>query len=405
VAERALDRWLRPRYVFALLAVIVVAAVLFIPQGETGANTRQLTTYDTDPSGARGIYEVAHRLGWRVMRRRAAFEAPVDTAAVYLILDPPLEPSATEVGVLLDAVRRGANVVVIPSMGSALADSIGIAQAPLTALANPVVRPDSMADTLPAPEVRRAAEQFGAFNRTLAAVPATDADTNPSFPSDAVALVQVRQRREIVPTMMARRMGRGLVVVVADPDFLRNWQVRRGAAAVLAVRLIEWIDPDRAAPLVFDEYHQGYGAPDGLTHTVVRALVATPEGRGLLQLIAAGVVLWLAYAVRPIPPAPRRTIERRSPFEHVGALSRAYEQIDATRLATHRLVRGLRRRHSAGVAGGVDDAEYLARLAGRKPELAGDAALLRRALEAPLPAAEWVAVGGAIDHIERTITQ
>ncbi|MBX6333692.1 MAG: hypothetical protein IRY91_17745 [Gemmatimonadaceae bacterium] len=109
--------------------------------------------------------------------------------------------------------------------------------------------------------------------------------------------------------------------------------------------------------------------------------------------------------MRPIPPSPRRTIERRSPFEHVGALSRAYEQIGATRLATKRLVRGLRRRHTLGATDGMSDAEYLALLAGRKPEVADDAALLRRALETPLPAAEWVAVGGAIDHIERTITQ
>ncbi|MBX6331800.1 MAG: hypothetical protein IRY91_08130, partial [Gemmatimonadaceae bacterium] len=111
MAERALDRWLRPRYVFALLAVIVVAAVLFIPQ-ETGTNTGQLTTYDSNPEGALGIYDVVHRLGWRVERRRAAFEGSVDTAAVYLILDPPTQPSATEVGVLLDAVRRGASAVV-----------------------------------------------------------------------------------------------------------------------------------------------------------------------------------------------------------------------------------------------------------------------------------------------------
>jgi hypothetical protein len=115
--------------------------------------------------------------------------------------------------------------------------------------------------------------------------------------------------------------------------------------------------------------------------------------------------LLLVYGVRPIAPAPRRSIERRSPLEHVGALARAYEQMAATRLATKRLVRGLRRRHPLGATGALDDDGYLSLVSSRKAELASDVDILRASLARPLPANEWVAVGRAIDHIERTITQ
>jgi hypothetical protein len=87
----------------------------------------------------------------------------------------------------------------------------------------------------------------------------------------------------------------------------------------------------------------------------------------------------------------------------VGALRLAYEQIQATRLATNRLVRGLRRRHPLGAGSSTDDA-YLSLLAQRVPVAAGDAALLQRALTTQMAPTDWVAVGGAIDHIERAIT-
>ena len=89
----------------------------------------------------------------------------------------------------------------------------------------------------------------------------------------------------------------------------------------------------------------------------------------------------------------------------VGALARAYQQTEATRTSTQRLLRGLRRRRPLGATGSLDDESYLSLVSSRKPELAADVDRVRAALARPLPAAEWVAVGAAIDHIERTIAQ
>ncbi len=397
------DRWLRPRYVFAALALLVLIAALFTRPAEEGANVARLTTFGTDPAAARGIYEVIGRLGWPVARRRSVFRAPLDSATIYVILAPVLEPSATEVGALLDAVRRGARLVVSPGPGTPLADSLGLQGSPFSTFDLDVV-PSARGV---APAVERAAKGVGSFRHVLEPVRRSAADTAPVFPAGTLTLVQVRRgdapRDPISPTIMARRIGRGVVLAIADPHFLRNRVVRRGPAAVLAVRLLEWLDPSGRTPVVFDEYHQGFGTRDQLVAVVGRAVVRTAPGRGLLHLVVAGIVLLLAIGVRPIAPRPRTRIARRSPLEHVGALSRAYEQIEATRLATARLVRGLRRRHPLGVHA-EDDDQYLAVLGARQPALAADVELLRTALRRPLPATEWVAVGGAIHHIERTLS-
>lgn len=412
MAEPRTHFLLRPRGIFALLALLIVAAVLFTPEPDIGSGSMRLTTYGADAYAARGVHDVMSRLGWTVERRRGPLRAPLDSTAVYAILDPPMPVSATEVGTLLAAVREGASALVVPTSGSSLADSLGVRQSGEFLSRLPVVEQDEdESGDDAAAAIAEAALDVGTFDRYLRPAPKSEEDTMPAFPRGAETLVSVRTRtrRDTAdvtrPAVMALRIGRGRVLAIADASFLRNGVMREGNAAVLAVRMFEWLDSTRTAPVVFDEYHQGFGDADGMLDVMRDALLHTAPGRGFLQLVAAGLLLLLVYGVRPIAPVARRTIERRSPLEHVGALSRAYEQIGATRLATRRLVRGLRRRRPMGVASTLDDGAYLALLRARKPELETDIALLSTALRTPLPAAEWIKIGGAINNIERTIAQ
>jgi hypothetical protein len=202
---------------------------------------------------------------------------------------------------------------------------------------------------------------------------------------------------------MLRRLGNGAALVVADFEFLRNANVRDTTGMILAVRLLEEAGSGPPRRLDFDEYHQGFGASTTLLGVIGHALFETAAGRVGVQVSIACVVLLLVIGMRPILPRERQSIERRSPLEHVGALTLAYEQIHATRLATSRLLRGLRRRHPLG-AGSLADDGYLTMLTQRVPVTGPDVAVLQRALTQQLPAADWVAVGSAIDHIERAIT-
>jgi hypothetical protein len=231
-----------------------------------------------------------------------------------------------------------------------------------------------------------------------------DSDSVRKIPRDTVTLLAVHTDSVDKPVILGRTLGEGRVVVIADPDFLRNVVLRRGDAAVLMVRLIEWADRGRATPVIFDEYHHGHGRHSDMIGTIGDALNDSPYGRGVLQAAAAALILLLALSVRPIAPVSRTIVERRSPLEHVGALSRAYERIGATRLAARRLVRGLRRRHPLGATGALTDDGYLALIRERAPALKEDAALLARAIREPLPAGEFVSAGAAIDNIERTLT-
>ena len=404
MANRALDRWLRPSIVLPTLGVLLIAAVIASPGGNAGGDLDQrLTTYGTNPFGAKAQYDVFRRLGWTVTRRRSVFRAPLDSSATYLLLDPPIDPSATEVSALLDAVRRGATLVVSPEAGSPLADSLRIRRSRYPQHFD-VVRSEGDATSAATTSLNAAAIDAREFSRMLVPVRTSEQDTAPVFPPSTTTLVSVNtDSGRAAPAIMLRRLGNGAALVVADFEFLRNENVRDTTGMILAVRLLEEAGSGPARRLDFDEYHQGFGATTTLLGVIGHALFGTAAGRVGVQILIACLVLLLVIGMRPILPRERQSIERRSPLEHVGALTLAYEQIHATRLATSRLLRGLRRRHPLG-AGSLPDDGYLTMLTQRVPVTGPDVAVLQRALALQLPAADWVAVGDAIDHIERAIT-
>jgi hypothetical protein len=393
------ERWLRPRYIFALVVLLVLGALIFTPAGDVSAYSAAVTSYSAQAFGARGVYEVGERLGWRVERRATPFDSVTDPRATYLILDPPSRLSATEVGNLLHAIRAGATALVVPTPDSPLGDSLGVHRSGMSAFGMTIVgHPDSTVERRTAAmAIARSAGELGRFDYALA--------TDSTMKWSATTLVRVRNDSAEQAAVMSLSIGSGEIVAISDVNFLRNINARGGAGSVLAVRIFEWLDPDRSAPLVFDEYHQGFGVRHSMPGAIGGALLRTAPGRAFLQLVVAGLILLLVYGVRPIAPLRRRSMERRSPLEHVGALARAYQQAEATRLATQRLLRGLRRRRPLGATGALDDESYLSLISSRKPELAEDVDRVRTALAKPLPAAEWVAVGSAIDHIERIIAQ
>jgi len=402
MANKSVDRWLRPVIVLPVLGLLLVVAVILSPSGLANTDTR-LTTYSTTPFGARALYDVLGRLGWHVLRRRRVFRAPVDSTGTYLILSPPLDLSATEVSALLDAVRRGATIVVSPDAGSPLSDSLRIRRSRFDQDLE-VLRSDTTDVSDPASALIAAAVNAGGFSRYLRPVARSERDTEPVFPPDTATLLRVRaDSGRARPAIMTRRLGKGTAVIVAELAFARNDNVRDTTGMILAVRLLERAGIDRSHRLVFDEYHQGFGDAANMSAAIDQALFGTPVGRAAVQALIAGLILLLAVGIRPVAPRERPSIERRSPLEHVGALRLAYEQIQATRLATSRLVRGLRRRHPLG-AGALTDDAYLSLLAQRVPVAANDVALLQRALTRQMVPTSWVAVGGAIDHIERAIT-
>jgi hypothetical protein len=392
-SRHPLDRILRPQVTLAVLATVLVLGVLFSPSHDPDQDVPLLTTRSSEGRGARGLYEVVDRLGWHVERRDTPLRGDLDTTAAYLILDPPVDLTGSEVGAVLAAVRRGAGLIVVPLRNTPLADSIGVHRSRWHIRALETGGAPTRSDR---PEERRTPD----VRYTLQG-PRTARD-------DTVVFLTATDSGRPRPVVVGFPDAHGRVVAIADPVVLRNDVIRHGAGGVLAVRLVEYAMPHAGGHLTFAEYYFGYGRHSTVERLVGDALVYTAPGRAAVVIILAALILLLAVSPRPITPIDRVTIERRSPLEHVGALARAYEQIGATRASTRRLVRGLRRRHPAlrtTASGGQAESEedYLAMVRTRYPAVATDVALLEHALRLPQSPAEFRALGAALGRIEHTI--
>ena len=385
--------WATPRRVIAAFLVVVVVGALLTPTTNPESAGR-LTTFAADPAGARGIFEVARRLGWPVTRALQPLAGPLDSNAIYVILRPPVDLTSLEASAVLGAVRGGAGLLLVPGQSSTILDSLGL-RVVHTALG-------------PHEIVRRAAwDSLGV--RPTTAWPFAVIERTDSSPPDAVTLLPTRRLRsnfaiDTQALVMGVPLGRGRIAVLADGDILANAELRDETTAVLPIRLLEWVAPGRRPPLVFAEYHQGYGRHPSVSRSIRTAMFDTAPGRVLVQLLAAGAVLLLVHGIRPISPRPRARIERRSPIEHVGALAHAYAQVGATRTATRRLVYGLRRRHPIGTLRAATDEEYLASLSARFPAVAPQVELLLDATREPRPPERFRQAGAAVAHIERTLS-
>ena len=384
--------WATPRRVFALSALVIVAGLLLVPESASDTSWR-LTTHGSGPGQARGFYETARRLGWPVERRDVPFRAPLDSTAIYALLDVILQPTASEAAVILDAVRGGAGVLLLETCCSPILDSLRIELS--EGYPDSVILADTVAwDTLGVGAPRDFDE------RTLV--------TDSAPPGIATFLTARRlvegAQTDPEPIAVGVPFGRGRIVVVSGGWAVRNSEFRRDRRALFPIRMLEWIAPGRRPTIVFAEHHLGFGRQPSVVRGIRRALTETPAGRTLVHLLAAGGILLLALAIRPIAPLGRARIERRSPIEHIGALARAYGQVGAIRTATRRLIRGLRRRHPIGTYRSATDEDYLSSVAARHPAVASEVQLLIAAANGAQPPDRFRDVGTAVTTIDQTLS-
>jgi hypothetical protein len=404
---RGLDWWVRPRVVLPLVAAIVVLVALLTPQPELGRmGDPRLSSHLAGGLGARALAETAERFGFTIVRRDsvgAPAAADAHGGVIHAVLAPPLPITGAEAHRYLEAVRAGDALLLVFDDRNALSDSLGLWRTRGGILYR--VPDDSTncrrRDLTPPLWADGKVHLYGL--RWLRGPPA-----------DRVTLAALQEDQgATVPGEAAAgfSLGRGRVVAIPDPDFLRNDVLRRceWGADVLAMRMLEWLRAGGEHPrdvLVFDEYHQGFGRRPSALGTSARFLFMHPVGRGLLALTVAGLVLLAAAAPRPLPPADPARVERRDPLEQVDALAHAYEQVGATRTITLRLWRGVRSRvdGSSPAARARTDEEVLAAMDAGDPDVRDDVALVRRALREPVSTNELSDVGAALRRLEASLT-
>ena len=405
----AREWWTRPSVVLPVVATVVILVALLTPQASSGRfGDQRLSSHLAGSLGARVLADMSRKLGWRVVQRDSV-PAPegADGRTIHAVLAPVIRVTPSEAHRYLDAVRAGDALLLVLEGRTPLSDSLGV-----TNFTRGGILPRDEAGTgecagrmdfTPPLWADGKVHLFGV--RWLRAAPAGrivfaalehDDAGGTAQPGDAAA---------------GFVFGKGRVVVVADPDLLRNDVLRRCAwgADVIAVRMLEWLRASDDAPrttLAFDEYHQGFGSRPGIFSVTGAFLANHPLGRAIMLSVLAGVVLLLAVAPRAILPQNVERIERRDPLEQVDALAHAYEQVHATRTITHRLLHGVRWRVERGAASArarPDDA-FLDAAVARHAALGDDVALVRRGLREQVADHDLPGIGAALRRIEHTLT-
>ena len=430
-------RWfLRPAVVLPFVLGLFIAIALLTPEALTGRRgDARLTTHAASSQGARLLYELASRLGWRVERWSESGSLPSDPRTILAVLDPPEPLSALEVRRVLEHVRAGGALLYVMNGRAPLNDSLHVSRsffggeyAATEAGSADVQHPaaDTSADMVrgsAGPAITEECDDEKPYGGALPmwldqrVVLYQFEWTRPRpagtvvFASASLTARGTDSARRSSPAAAGFPFGRGRVVVISDPDLLRNDVLRvcDWKTDVVAVRMLEYLSDAGAVRrdrIVFDEYHQGYGTHPGTFRAIALYLSRAASGHVLLQVIAGGLVLLLALGPRALPPTDTERVERRSPLEHVSALAGAYARVGATRTAAIRLLHGVRRRvEHAGRHTGVrvlddTDDDFLTAAERTSPALAPDVALVRRALVTPLSRREFTGLGAALRRIE-----
>ena len=385
----------------AAATATLLAVILFTPSVDLRGTIPRLSSHSAAPGGARGLHDLARRLGWDVRRSDSRTLPAGGGRTEYAVLDPIVPLTPGEIGTLLSRVREGAGLLTVADQESPLADSLGVRA---SGSRSGELAWDSSSDVCPQ------RSRF-ALREPLWDVPAIE--TSRRGPTTMVTFVTLLSEwvgSPERPAVVGYPLGRGRVVVVSDPlllanDVLKECRLPLGVAMAGALRYLRAGDAGTRPTLVFDEFHHGYGAQPSIRRAAARLLFDTPPGRGLLQISLAGVILLAAMGPRPLPPRPEVRVQRRSPLEHVVALATAYQEVGATRTVTRRLVQGLRRRltHGRIAPASVSDEIFLRDLAAAQPRAQEDVELVLRSLTTSITARELVATRDSIKRIETSL--
>ncbi len=399
VAPQPARKW-TATWVLAVLAIVVLAVALLTPE-ESASDGRDMSTFSTGPTGASIALELAARMGWKTERRVTALDSEAARARrVDVVLAPSVALGAHEVHRLLENVRAGGGLIASLDGDDELADSLGVDGGRGAALL------DATSTDCPDDGISAA--------RLLSIPPDAREVEPPKVAGDHVTtLLSANQPRGrgSIRGAIGFPLGGGRVVVVGSSSVFGNSAVRycRWDADLIVARIFAYVRSrnDPRAPLVFDEYHHGYGVHGGSLSAAAMYLGRTSSGHFFVQALLAGLLLLLAKAPRPLPPRDAETVLRRSPIEHAEALGRAFEDVGATRTATSRLLGGVRRRvgRAVAVSSGASDEEFLNAVERANPSLSDSVRQIRSALERPIPAPQFTLVGGALEHVEQALTR
>jgi hypothetical protein len=319
----------------ALLAGAALLGRLHAPAADTTDPRHSVRL--AGPSGAKALPAILNRLGVPTAERTTPLFAldsgaapPPAPGTTLVLLQSRSRPTGEELRALRGWVSRGGRLVAAGTTGvercfGFVTKPIGVAPIPPIGTTLPPLH-------VPAAALRRSPLESDE-DKPLAARPC------PPLPALALAPLLIQGADTIA--LALRFAGGGELLLIADAQLLTNRVLKESP---LGADAVTWLIEGRPARVVFDEYHQGFGARASLFGATWRYVRLTPAGWTVLQLAVAALLLLALAAVRFGPPVPVIERRRRRPLEHLDALASGLERGQAGAHAAKLLVSGLRRR-------------------------------------------------------------
>lgn len=297
------------------------------------------STFLAGPQGSQGLLEATRALGVEVRRfrqrpRELAHLTDSSKRQLLVILDPSAAISPPDQALLLK-FGKSADLLLAGRHAENLMRCFGYKVEWKLLDSTAVLDLASPAPRLNAYLVQTHEATYTDSSRSMDAL--RSSCTVPTFRSVTTLLstargpVAIRLERDDTPHS---------VTLVADPALFRNRVMRDTRAGVFALGLID----GHYDQVIFEEYHQGFGASGSLADATIGWSLTSPWGWAVWQLAGVGLLALLFGAIRFGPAVPAILRSRRSPLEHVRALATALSAAKGNDEAIGAMVRGLRRR-------------------------------------------------------------
>lgn len=320
------------RILIVLFIVVIACAIVFTPRNQDSSSDQFETvpsrsTYSVRPGGCKALYLALQESGYAVSRLRGPWTDLPRPPAVLISLSPPMDPTEKEWDALALWLRDGGFLIIASPQGGG--NFVPESKRAWTSIATTVNS-----------GILSGVMHLGTYSDPTHLNP-FDPPRRLHLWDNATPLVNDRDRK--VASYVTR--DRGATLILQAPEIAANDGVARDDNLRFLVNAIG--PPTR--PIVFDEFHHGYGEASG-----VWSYMSTSVRFGLIVLGIGGLILLWAMSRRMGAPLPEPVVvHERS--EYVDSMAWLLKRANATRLVARLWQRRLRHRLARELGASAQD--------------------------------------------------
>jgi hypothetical protein len=382
-----------PLLAFALALLVGALVVIFLRAGARGEFAEPLSTYRSEPDGARALFLLAQEVGLPVERRHLNLESIEGEPELVLLGvegDAPESEEATDAGEAHDSwwherltqyeteevlrkVEAGATLIYAVTRQHPFLSELHVTFTPATDHASRQLVPLS-----PTP-----------FSRGVKTV---QTRVSGYVEADGALPLLIDPHYDLMPAAILLQRGQGRILVTSATTMAANRELGQDDNAAFWLNALTELAPAHG-PIAFDEFHHGF--------TGDRTVMAYARKFGLHWAIVQGLfalALWILALRRLGPPQALAEVERRASADYLLAMARIYRLGKHRRHAAEALVRGAVRAlqsHAALPRAAAPEQVADALAAQGRPDLAEGLRQLQARVRRDLDEAELLALARA----------